>query len=452
MNFQQDLNKKLNEIGGTGVGSIIPKLIEMTKSFGGKIYLVGGAVRDEMLGKESKDYDFMITKITLDDLAKRLQQVLPGAKVNEVGQSFGVVKMSYGNDEYDFAIPRADVDRQNVKTDPNIPVEQDLLRRDFTINAMAKDLETGEIVNAEGQNGQQDLKDGIIRAVGNPQARFQEDPLRMLRALQFASRFGFDIEPHTLQAIKENVDLLTGVSGERFYEEFNKAWTKGNSDTQKFFRLLQETNIGRVMFGEDFTPVALDMSSLHGHEGFLIQAIAAFLGGGNYEKLILKTDEQDLIRVARWFRMRSAEAIDYESIKTIAKFGQHFPLILKSFGMIDQKTRGTLYPHMKKLISKPLIPKIQSGKQESWELPVGGGELIELAKEIGVDLKGKAIGETALKLIKAYQNDLLTVSDNNDENKEIIKNALKKILAENYIKESSRLEILKNRMDNILYK
>jgi tRNA nucleotidyltransferase (CCA-adding enzyme) len=191
------LTDKLNEMFEIDPASINKRLVDMAKSFGGKVYLVGGAVRDELLGKESKDLDYLVTKISLEDLSKLLPKVIPGAKISEVGQSFGIVKAALGKDEFDFAIPRADVDRENVKTDPNIPVEQDLMRRDFTINALAKDLETGQIVSPEGQDGVADIKNKIIRAVGDPVQRFKEDPLRMLRALQFASRFGFDIDPES---------------------------------------------------------------------------------------------------------------------------------------------------------------------------------------------------------------------------------------------------------------
>lgn len=452
MTFQNDLNKQLNEIGGTSVSSVIPKLITMAKTFGGKIYLVGGAVRDELLGKEAKDYDFLITKITLPELAKKLQAVLPGAKINEVGQSFGVIKMSFGDDEFDFAIPRADVDRENVKTDPNIPVEEDLMRRDFSIGAMAKDLETGEIINAPGVDGQSDLKQGIIRAVGNAEARFSEDPLRMLRAIQFSARFGFTIAPDTLKAIKENVDLLEGVSADRFYEEFNKAWTKGNADAEVFFNLLEQTRLGVVMFGQDFNPIAIDNKKFVGHKRFLSQCIAAFLNGGDYTKVILKTDEQDMIKVARWFKQTIDKGLDYNSIKSVAKFGHYFPIIRDTFIVIDDRSVGPLSTGICKLLEKPLIPKIQGDKQESWELPITGGELIEFAKELGIELKGKMISEITLKLIQAYQEDKLSVSNNQKDDKDRVQNALKTLLNENIVKDATRLEILTKRMNNILYK
>lgn len=447
------LTDKLNEMFEIDAASINKRLVQMAKSFGGKVYLVGGAVRDELLGKESKDLDYLVTKVTLEDLAKHLQNVIPGAKVSEVGASFGIIKVALGKDEFDFAIPRADIDRENVKTDPNIPVEQDLMRRDFTINALAKDLETGQIISPEGQDGVGDLKNKLIRAVGDPNKRFQEDPLRMLRALQFASRFGFTIEPNTLEAMANLRDSLRSVSAERFYEEFAKGWTKGNADTETFFALLNKSGIGRVMFGDDFKPVPINTKAL-GKEGFIIQAINAFLDGGDYQKIILKTDEQDVLKLSKVFAsvIQGKSKIDPSFIKTISKMGKSFPLIQKAFSVRDGSTRGVMGGELNKLLSKPLIPKLEAGKSESWELPVLGGELMQMAEELGIPLKGKAISETVLKLIEAYQTGTITLQDSDEKNKEEVKKFLSTILKEEYVKDADKIDILKNRINNILYK
>lgn len=446
-------NRQMNEVFETDVNSLNKRLVQAANEWGGKVYLVGGAVRDELMGKESKDYDYLLTKITLEDLAKKLTQIIPGAKISEVGQSFGIVKASLGKDEFDFAIPRADIDRENVKTDPNIPVEQDLMRRDFTINALAKDLETGQIISPEGQDGVSDLKNKIIRAVGNPVERFREDPLRMLRALQFASRFGFTIDDQTLKAMSELRDSLRGVSAERFYEEFNKGWTKGNADTDVFFQLLSKSGIGRVMFGEHFKPVAIETKK-YGDEGFIIQAICAFLEGGDYTKVILKTDEQDIIKLSRTFReVIKTGKIDANFIKSISKMGRYFPLIVTAFGAYDSRTRGTLMSHLNDLLSKPLIPKVEAGTSNVWELPVLGGDIMKMAEELGKPLKGKAISDTILSLIGAYQSGKLKLAETDEQNKEEIKKYLSEVLLkETVVVEQQRIDSLKTRLNNILYK
>ena len=138
MEFNTNITQRLDEMFETDVASFDKKLIEIAKSVGGKAYLVGGAVRDELMSKNSKDRDYCLTKIPLEKLAKKLQHFIPEAKINEVGKSFGIIKLSIGHDEFDIAIPRTDIDRESVKTDPNVTIESDLSRRDFTINRTLK--------------------------------------------------------------------------------------------------------------------------------------------------------------------------------------------------------------------------------------------------------------------------------------------------------------------------
>ena len=209
----------------------IEKIEAALEQGGGESYIVGGAVRDELLPDTppSKDVDFLVRGLSLSDIVSILS---PLGKVKEVGQAFGVVTATIDGEEFDFAIPRTSETKTgekhtefDVETDPNAPVESDLGRRDFTINALAKDSE-GNIIDLFG--GQEDLKNKIIRTVGDPNERFKEDPLRMFRAIQFATRFGFTIEPETLDAIKKNVGDIGSVAGERLFMELAKAWTKGS--------------------------------------------------------------------------------------------------------------------------------------------------------------------------------------------------------------------------------
>lgn len=452
MDFVKNITRKMNEVFETDVNSFDKKLIDIAKSSGGKAYLVGGAVRDNIIGLEAKDRDYVITKITLEDLAKKLQKNIPEGKINEVGKSFGIIKISIGNDEFDIAIPRADIDRTDVKTDPNIPIESDLLRRDLTCNSLAQDLETGEIINPPGYDGVSDIKNKILRATGNPQERFKEDPLRILRIIQFASRFGFEIEPNTLLGIKENIDLLKDVSPERFYDEFYKGWTKGLANTQKFFELLFDTNIGMMLFGSEFEPIILNKnnSDMNSNEFFLAQYIAAFLNGGNYTIMDKKIDDQDFIKVAKWFK-NSKNSINFDTIKEISKHGDKFEFILKVFNLFDIKD---LYNSMKVIVSKPLITRQDSNKPlNAWELPITGGQLMEIAEKLNIPLKGKAISETILNLIKAYQNNTIKLFKTEEENIKEIEQFLKTtILKENYVECYNRIEIIRKRINNIYNK
>lgn len=216
---------------------------------GGKIYSVGGAVRDGLLNKPSKDLDLLITGLPLDKLEQILSKY---GKVDSVGKSFGIIKFNTPKTgELDIAIPRTErptgqggYQGFEVTSDHNLPIEKDLERRDFTINAIAKDS-TGNLIDP--YNGQEDLKNKLIRMV-NPQA-FKDDPLRMLRAVQFAARFGFEIEPKTMEAIENNAYRIREISPERILIEFDKIVKKGNPVIG--VQLLLETGLFNWIFGNN---------------------------------------------------------------------------------------------------------------------------------------------------------------------------------------------------------
>jgi tRNA nucleotidyltransferase/poly(A) polymerase len=155
-------------------------------------------------------------------------------------------------------------------------------RRDFTWNSMAMRLsdfiagDMSKIIDPNG--GLPDLKNKVLRAVGDPASRFGEDPLRMLRAIQFATRMGFDIDGETLESIKALRNKLKSVSGERILEEFKKAWTKGNADAHVFIDLLDKTGVGKLLFGNDFAPqpIMLDSMPLKDSEDIVAAHMIAF--------------------------------------------------------------------------------------------------------------------------------------------------------------------------------
>jgi len=226
---------------------------EEIEQLGGKIFSVGGAVRDEFLGKDSKDLDVLITGVPMDSLEQLLSKY---GGVNAVGKSFGVLKFvpKGSKEEIDIAIPRTEVATGagghqgfDVTSDHALPIEKDLERRDFTINAIAKDID-GNLIDPFG--GQEDLKNKIIRIV-NPEA-FSDDPLRMLRAVQFASRFGFTIEPETMKMIADNAAKIKEIAPERILIELDKIITKGNALIG--VELLSSTGLFKQIFGNEIKP------------------------------------------------------------------------------------------------------------------------------------------------------------------------------------------------------
>lgn len=172
----------------------------------GEIALVGGSVRDFFLSRNTKDADFLVRKVSAPHLHQFLSR---HGKVSFVGKTFGVYKFRpFDSDiDIDIALPRTERSFSKkgayrdfeIQTDPNLPIEDDLKRRDFTINAMAVDLT--RLCLIDPFEGLKDLESGTIRAVGEPSVRFSEDYSRLLRGIRFACQFRFHIEPVTWKAL-----------------------------------------------------------------------------------------------------------------------------------------------------------------------------------------------------------------------------------------------------------
>lgn len=175
------------------------KIAEKVSEKGGRTFFVGGFVRDKLLGKENKDIDIEIHNITPEDLRKVLNTL---GTVTEMGASFGILGLK--GFDIDIAQPRTEKATGRghkdfeVFVDPFIGFDKAARRRDFTINALMEDVLTGEILDFFG--GKEDLKNGIIRHVDKN--TFIEDPLRVLRAAQFAARFNFKVANETIELAK----------------------------------------------------------------------------------------------------------------------------------------------------------------------------------------------------------------------------------------------------------
>jgi poly(A) polymerase len=197
-------------------------------------------VRDRLLGRIAKDFD-----VATSAQPEELLRLFPGA--DQVGAHFGVVLVrdrgAQGGAHVEVATFRSDLEYLDgrhpegvrFETDP----EQDVLRRDFTINALLMDPATGEVLDFAG--GRADLATQVIRAIGDPERRFQEDHLRLLRAVRFATRFGFAIEPGTFAAIRALAPLILNVSAERVRDEISRILTEGNA--RRGLELLDSTGL-----------------------------------------------------------------------------------------------------------------------------------------------------------------------------------------------------------------
>lgn len=216
--------------------SIAYKIAKKVAEKGGKTYYVGGFVRDELLNINNKDIDIEVHGINPEELYSILCEV---GKPQTYGKNFGIYSLAHEN--IDIAMPRTEKNTGRghkdfeVYVDPYIDLNKAIKRRDFTINAIYKDVLTNQIIDP--YNGVEDLKNKVIRHVDSKS--FVEDPLRVLRAAQFASRFNFEILDKTIELCK-TIDT-TSLSMQRVEEELKKALFKSKKPSM-FFKWLEKMN------------------------------------------------------------------------------------------------------------------------------------------------------------------------------------------------------------------
>jgi poly(A) polymerase len=203
---------------------------------GHQAFLVGGCVRDLLLGREPADYD-----VATDATPDQVMALFPESVT--VGAQFGVILVPRGELKVEVATFRSDIGYSDGRHPDRVTfsktAQEDVQRRDFTINGLLMRHDTGEVLDYVG--GQADLKARVIRAIGDPDRRFREDKLRMLRAVRFAARFGFEIDSDTLAAIRRHVKEVGQVSSERLRDELTKMLTEGAA--RRAFELLDETRL-----------------------------------------------------------------------------------------------------------------------------------------------------------------------------------------------------------------
>jgi poly(A) polymerase len=229
--FNESALKVLNRLHKAGFGA----------------YLVGGCIRDTALGKTPKDFD-VVTNAHPEEVKKLFSNCIL------IGKRFRLAHVRFGRDIIEVSTFRAGSDlldaqhqdqhgmilRDNVYG----TIEQDVMRRDFTINSLYYNIANFSLVDYV--NGFADLKQGIIRIIGDPQTRYKEDPVRMLRAIRFAAKLDFKIEEETAKPIKEHAYLLKKISPARLFEEYLKLFLLGAA--VKTYAYLKEYNLLRYLF------------------------------------------------------------------------------------------------------------------------------------------------------------------------------------------------------------
>ena len=234
----------------------IIEIAKKIKSQGGRLYLVGGAVRDKIIGIESEDEDYCVTGLSAEEFKNLFPESFARGKAFEV----------FDINRKEFALARTEQKTGEghknfeITTGKNITIEEDLKRRDLTINSIAEDILTGEIIDPFA--GKQDIQKHIIRATSEA---FLEDPLRAYRAARFAAKFDFEIEQNTLELMNKSKSELKSLSAERVFDEMRKALLCNKPSV--FFNMLKKSNILDVHFIELYKLIGVEQPEKYHPEG-----------------------------------------------------------------------------------------------------------------------------------------------------------------------------------------
>jgi tRNA nucleotidyltransferase/poly(A) polymerase len=248
-----------HKIASVDVGTYIKSMVgadgaawnasQALKEAGGKVYVVGGAVRDALLQKEPKDIDLMVSGLPPEDVNNILEH-LPG-RVDLTGKRFGVYRYHTKGQEVEIALPRTDTyepggtrGQGQITVDHHLPIEKDLQRRDFTANSMAVDLDTGKLVDPFG--GASDIEKHGLRTT-HPDS-FDEDPTRLIRALIMYSRHGLVPDEQTRKEMGKHAHRLDQESPDALKQQLEKLLVSANPASG--FRLAQETGVLKHLFPE----------------------------------------------------------------------------------------------------------------------------------------------------------------------------------------------------------
>ena len=233
--------------------NIIPNSIKslhnLFKENNKELYLVGGSVRDFLIGVDPNDFD-LATDATPDEILS----ILKNYRTNKQGAAFGVIVVYTEDGFFEIATFREDIYGSKLGETRNPDVKfttifKDVLRRDLTCNALFFDMENKEIVDLVG--GIDDIKNKIVRFVGEPDLRIEEDPLRILRILRFASRYDFAIEEKSGCAIVKNAAKLSIITKERIWEEINKAFHQSKHFSKYFTNICEFGILRKYLEGLD---------------------------------------------------------------------------------------------------------------------------------------------------------------------------------------------------------
>ena len=370
-NFNKKFNSAIN-------------ILEKFNEAGYEAYFVGGCVRDYLLNDDFSDID-----ITTNALPDEVKQIF--RKSIDTGIQHGTVTILINGDSFEVTTFRTEDDYIDHRTPEKVEfvsdLKEDLDRRDFTINAMALDSK-GELYDYHC--GEKDLRNKIIKTVNNPNERFFEDALRMLRAFRFSSKLGFEIEENTLKAIKNNAELIKFVSIERIVNEFRKLLTgKGN---KRSLELLLDSKLNNYIPFLDEISKIIDFSNYNFCQSLYIlsnindisfeklkelklsnkeikqvkiyeKINKDFIGNVPLEIILYNYDIEDVAFIASYFKYCDKE--DIEKIKLpIESFNDIAITSMEIISIIDKPAGPWIKEIIKKLEEDIILYKIDNTKKD----------------------------------------------------------------------------------------
>lgn len=370
-NFNKKFNSAIN-------------ILEKFNEAGYEAYFVGGCVRDYLLNDDFSDID--ITTNALPDEVKKIFR-----KSIDTGIQHGTVTILINGDSFEVTTFRTEDDYIDHRTPEKVEfvsdLKEDLDRRDFTINAMALDSK-GELYDYHC--GEKDLRNKIIKTVNNPNERFFEDALRMLRAFRFSSKLGFEIEENTLKAIKNNAELIKFVSIERIVNEFRKLLTgKGN---KRSLELLLDSKLNNYIPFLDEISKIIDFSNYNFCQSLYIlsnindisfeklkelklsnkeikqvkiyeKINKDFIGNVPLEIILYNYDIEDVAFIASYFKYCDKE--DIEKIKLpIESFNDIAITSMEIISIIDMPAGPWIKEIIKKLEEDIILSKIDNTRKD----------------------------------------------------------------------------------------
>jgi poly(A) polymerase len=275
----QSVAEAIANLEKTFESSLFAELGERFRAAGHELSLVGGPVRDAFLGRRSPDLDFTTTA-TPDEI---LQLIKPMVDAHwDIGREFGTIGARIGDDHIEITTYRADkydVDSRKPEVAFGKDLTEDLLRRDFTVNAMA--LRLPEKVFVDPFNGLRDLIDGVLRTPGKPEDSFSDDPLRMLRGARFVAQLEFEIEPETFEAMVSMAERIEIISAERIHDEFVKLM-KGKNP-RLGLEVLVDSGLAALVLPE-LPALKLEVDEHHHHKDVFEHTLTVVDQAIDYEK------------------------------------------------------------------------------------------------------------------------------------------------------------------------